>query len=144
MDSTAQIFGEGVSPNHATWTLGWESDDLDDPRGITWLRVTTSDGHTHKGGYGDASLYADDPVSVYSGGADHVPNGAILRVRSDTLSLEVTTSDGVIQRLDLLEHPAHEGASVAVLIYPRGTRITSMLLVDHSGPRTVPMTRPQV
>lgn len=80
-------------------------------------------------------------MSVCSGRADHVPNGAILRVRRDPLSLEVTTSDGVTQRVDLLEHPAHKGASVAGVIYPRGTRMSSMLLVSgtrdsETGPRS--------
>jgi len=141
MDSNEQIFASGVSLGGDTWRLGWEGDDQE---GITWLGITTPGGHTHKGGYGSLSLSTDSAVSVYSGSADHVPNGAILRVRSEATALEVSTSDGVTQVLDLVEHPAHEGASVAALIYPRGTKITSVLLVDEAGRRTVRITQPQV
>ncbi len=34
-------------------------------------------------------------------------------------------------------------SSVAALIYPRGTKITSVLSVDEAGQRTVQMIRPQ-
>ena len=140
MDSNEQIFASGVSSSGATWKLSWEGDD---PKGITWLAITTPDGHTHKGGYGEFSLLSGSDVCLYSGSADHVPNGAILRVSSNAIALEALTSDGVIQVLDLVEHPAHQGASVAALIYPPGTRITSVLLSDEAGQRTVPITQRQ-
>ena len=60
------------------------------------------------------------------------------------MALEVTTSDGVTQVVDLLKHPAHKGASVAAVIYPCSTSINSVLLVDDAGQRTVPIDRPQV
>lgn len=41
---------------------GWVQ-EADDQGGITWLRITTPDGHTHKGGYGSFSLPADSAVS---------------------------------------------------------------------------------
>lgn len=81
---------------------------------------------------------------MYSGSADHVPNGAILRVSSEAVALEVTTPDGITHVVDLLKHPAHKGASVAAVIYPRGTSITSVLLVDEAGQRTVPIDQPQI
>lgn len=140
MDSNEQIFASGVSSSGATWRLSWEGVEL---KGFTWLAITTPDGHTHKGGYGEFSL-SGSAVSVYSGSADHVPNGAILRVSSDAIALEASTSDGVTQVLDLVEHPAHQGASVAALIYPPGTSITSVLLSDEAGQRTVPITQRQV
>lgn len=141
MDSNEQIFASGVSSSGDTWKLSWEGDEL---KGITWLGITTPDGHTHKGGYGEFSLASGSAVCLYSGSADHVPNGAVLRVSSEATALEASTSDGVAQVLDLVEHPAHQGASVAALIYPRGTKITSVLLVDEAGQRTVQITRPQV
>lgn len=141
MDSMEQIFAEGVSSSGEAWTLGWQGGD---DQGVTWLRVATSDGHTHKGGYGSPSISSDSPVSMYSGSADHVPNGAILRVASGTTSLEVTTSDGVTQVPDLVGHPAHKGALVAALVYPRGTRVRSVTVVSQAGRHEVPITQPQV
>ena len=143
MDKSEQIFASGVSPSGDAWTLGWQSDDHEGP-GITWLRVTSPDGRTHKGGYGSPSISSHSPVSIYSGSADHLPNGAILRVASDATGLEVTTSDGVTQSLDLVQHPAHEGALVAALVYPRETSIRSVRVVDPGSGRDVPIAGAQV
>lgn len=99
---------------------------------------------THKGGYGSPSISAHSPVSVYTGSADHVPNGAILRVASGATSLEATTSDGVARSLELVPHPAHENALVAALVYPRGTSIRSVRVVDPWSARDVPITGAQV
>ncbi|WP_343991370.1 hypothetical protein, partial [Terrabacter terrae] len=87
MDRDEQVFAEGVSPSGDTWRLGWQPDDHS---GITWLRITTPDGNTHKGGYGSPSISSHTPVSIYTGSADHVPNGAIIRVPTGATALEVT------------------------------------------------------
>ena len=141
MNSSEQIFAEGVSPDGDVWKLGWQAEG---PFGITWLRVTTPAGHTHKGGYGSPSLHPDSPMSMYSGSADDVPNGAILRVATGATGLEVTTSDGRTQTLDLVQHPAHEGALVAALVYPRGTSIMSVRVVHPLGGQDVPINQAQV
>lgn len=141
MDSSEQVFAEGITPGGDSWTLGWQPEGQ---WGITWLRVTTPDGHTHKGGYGSPSISTDSPVSMYSGSADDVPNGAILRVGAGATGLQVTTSDGVTQTLQLVPHPAHEGAIVAALVYPRGTHIMSVHVDHPSNGRDVPITHPQV
>jgi hypothetical protein len=138
-----QVFARGVSASGDSWSLGWQSDELPGP-GVTWLRITTPEGHTHKGGYGSPSIAAHSPVSVYTGSADHVPNGAILRVATGATSLEVTTSDGVTRSLELVPHPAHENALVAVLVYPPETTIRSVRVVDPWSARNVPITGAQV
>ena len=56
------------------------------------------------------TLRAYDPVMMDDPSCGH---GAIPRVRSQAVDLEVTTSDGVTQVVDLLKHPAHNGASIA-------------------------------
>lgn len=138
MDRNEQIFAEGVSPTGDTWRLGWQPDEHD---GITWLRITTPDGYTHKGGYGSPSISAHSAVSIYTGTADHVPNGAILRLRDGATDLEVTTSDGCIQTVDLVQHPAHAGALVGALIHPHGTTIASVRVTDRRGRHDVPITQ---
>jgi hypothetical protein len=137
MDRSEQVFARGVSPSGDAWILGWQADKH---AGITWLRVTTPAGRTHKGGYGSPSISPHSPVSMYTGSADHVPNGAILRVASGATSLEFTTSDGITQTLDLHPHPAHEGARVAALVYPRGTNIVSVRVVDPRSAHDVSVT----
>jgi hypothetical protein len=136
MDRDEQIFAEGVSPSGETWRLGWQPDDHD---GITWLRVTSPDGHTHKGGYGSPSLSPHSPVSIYIGSADNVPNGAIIRVPSGATGLEVTTSDGRIQTVTLVQHPVHQ-ALVGACIYPRGTAVTAIRVTNQTGRHDVPIT----
>src|SRR6476660_2923090 len=115
MDTREQIFAPGVSTHGDAWTPGWQPDD---GWGITWLRVTTPDGHSHKGGYGSPSISPDSEVSVYTSSRDGVPNGAILRVGEGATALHVTTSDGLTQPVNLVPHPAHEGALVAAVVYP--------------------------
>lgn len=141
MDRTEQIFAAGTSPSGDAWSLGWDGDEHE---GVTWLRVTTPDGHTHKGGYGSPSISSKSPVSMYSGSADNVPKGAILRVASGVTALEATTSDGITQTLELVEHPVHKGALVAAVVYPQGTSVTSVSVVDRAGHRELPITQAQV
>lgn len=45
---------------------GWVQ-EADEQEGITWLRITTPDGHTHKGGYGNFSLCADSALRGLNG-----------------------------------------------------------------------------
>lgn len=141
MGGVEQVFAEGIAPSGDAWILSWTGDDRE---GVTWLRVTTPDGHTHKGGYGSASIHPNSPLSMYTGSADNVPNGGILRVATGALGLVVTTSDGLTQALDLVPHPAHEGALVAALVYAPGTSIVSIRVVDADGGREVSITQPQV
>lgn len=141
VDSEEQVFAEGISADGSAGPLSWQPDGQG---GVTWLRVTTTDGHTHMGGYGDSSVSADAEVSIYTGSADDVPNGVITRVRAGTTGLAVTTSDDHTQTLGLVAHAAHEGALVAALVYPRGTHIRSVRVERPSGGYDVPMTRPQV
>ncbi len=140
MDTTEQIFATGASAT-TLWVLSWEGAVAD---GVTWLRLTTSNGATHKGGYGGPSLDPGSPVSVYTGSSDKTPNGAILRVSSDVTDLRVSTSDGATQSVQLARHPIHKNALVAALVYPHGTRITSMNVSDATGQHEVVMTHPQV
>ncbi len=139
MGKSEQVFAQGESAGTA-WTLGWEGDDTG---GVTWLRLTTPDGSTHKGGYGSESLDPGVPVSLYTGSSDRTPNGAILRVPRDVTAMQVATSDGVIQTVRLVRHPAHQNALVGALVYPQGTQITSMTVADATGPHEVAMTRPK-
>jgi len=138
MDRDEQIFAEGVSPGGDAWRLGWQPDDHN---GITWLRITTPDGHTHKGGYGSPSISSHTPVSIYTGSADQVPNGAIIRVPTGATGLEVTTSDGRTQTVNLVQHPAHEGALVGAFLYPHGTDIGSVRVIDQGGRHDVPISQ---
>lgn len=140
MAKTEQVFARGDSLGTA-WTLGWEGDAS---KGVTWLRLTTPDGSTHKGGYGSESLHPGLPVSLYTGSSDRTPNGAILRVPTDVTAMQVTTSDGVIQTVQLVQHPVHQNALVGALVYPPGTQITTMTVADATGPHEVAIRQPQV
>ncbi len=140
MDIAEEVFAQGEVAG-TDWTLGWQGDAS---QGVTWLRLTAPDGSTHKGGYGSESLHPGLPVSLYTGSSDRTPNGAILRVPKDVTALQVATSDGVVQTVQLVQHPAHQEALVGALIYPSGAQITSVTVTDAAGPREVATTLPQV
>lgn len=140
MDTVEQVFAQGESAG-AAWALGWEGEAAE---GVTWLRLTTSDGSTHKGGYRSPSLPSGTPVSFYTGSSDRTPNGAVLRVPREVTEAEVSTSDGITQSVQLVPHPAHRNALVGVLVYPAGTKIESVTIADAVGRHDVPMTQPQV
>lgn len=125
MDDSNQVFAQGLSSAGDAWSLGFDGDATD---GVTWLRITASNGKTHKGGYGSPSLASDGPVALYTGSADDVPNGAIIRVATNVREAEVTTSDGVTTRVELVQHPVHADALVGALIYPAETQIADVHL----------------
>jgi hypothetical protein len=90
-DAAVEQFTGCYCPDQATvsWTrlsgealiLGWQADDH---VGIH-VDIHMGAGHHprwrhHKGGYGSPCGCPQSPVSMYIGGADHVPNGAIRRV----------------------------------------------------------------
>lgn len=105
--------------------LGFDGDGQD---GVTWLRVTTPDGKTHKGGYGSPSLAHEGPVALFTSSADHVPNSAIIRVATNVREANVITSDGVTTRVELVQHPAHHDALVGAVIYPAEAQIADVQL----------------
>lgn len=70
------------------------------------------------------------------------PNGAILRVPTDVTAMQVTTSDGVIQTVQIVRHPVHQNALVGALVYPPDTQITTMTVADATGPYEVATTQP--
>lgn len=135
------VFSTGMTSDGVAWSLGFDGEER---TGVTWLCVTTPDGHRHTGGYGGGSLRPGVSVSMYSGVADGTPKGAVLRVASDVTRLEVIASDGATVPVRLVEHPVHRGALVGAVIYPREAVVTSFRLVDASGSRQVPVTGSQV
>ncbi len=121
---------EGVARDGSRWELTVESRGADH---VTWLRVTTSNGHTAKGGYGDSSLQEGRRLAMYTGWDDIGPNRAIIRVSNDVETVRVNLSDGGWQSIDLTPHPIDTNAQVGAFIYPRDLEIRNILLLDSAG-----------
>lgn len=127
---TVTKIAEGVTGDGSRWELTAESHGADH---VTWLRVTTPDGHTAKGGYGDSSVQEGRRLGLYTGRDDIGPNRAIIRVSNDVATVRVNLSDGGWESLDLTPHPIDTAAQVGAFIYPRALEIRNILLLDCDG-----------
>lgn len=121
---------EGVTQDGSRWELIAESSGADQ---ITWLRVTTPDGHTVQGGYGGSWLQEGRRLALHSGGDDLGQNRAIIQVSNDVETVRVNLSDGGWQSVDLTPHPIDTDSQVGAFIYPRDLEIRNILLLDSDG-----------
>ena len=100
----------------------------------TSIRVVSAGGRISQGGYGERSLAPDQRFDWYGGRDDESgPNHVILRLARDVASVRVRLSDGRLEQPDLVDHPVHQDARVAGLVFPRALDIVSVELLDSDG-----------
>lgn len=107
---------------------------LNGPVTSTSIRVVSAAGRISQGGYGERSLAPNQRFDWYGGRDDESgPNHVILRCARDVASVRVRLSDGRLEQPDVVDHPVHEDARVAGLVFPRALDIASVELLDSGG-----------
>lgn len=129
------VLSQGCSAEGHEWQLMVrDRPGLSGPVTSTSIRVVSAGGRISHGWYGERSLGPDQRFDWYAGRDDEGgPNHAILRLARDVASVRVRLSDGRLEQPDLVDHPVHQDARVAGLVFPRALDIASVELLDSDG-----------